>query len=75
MAFLTDFQLPIRYEMGMHLLMSLKQDRATHISDHIHEWRRCHCLIKFWILDQLLTDWFTTSLSLQSRETLLWELM
>lgn len=41
--------------------MSLKQDMATHISDHIHEWRRCHHLIKFWIPDQLLTDWFTTS--------------
>lgn len=34
---------------------------ATHISDHIHEWRRHRRLIKFWIPDQLLTDWFTTS--------------
>ena len=32
-----------------------------HISDHIHEWRRCRRMIKFWIPDQLLTDWFTTS--------------
>ena len=49
--FLTDFQLPIHYETGMHLLTSLKQDRATHILDHIHEWRRRHRLIKFDILD------------------------
>ena len=61
MAFLAHFQLPIRYETGTHLLTSLKQDTATHISDHIHEWRRRGCLIKFWIPDQLLTDWFTTS--------------
>ena len=61
MAFLTHFQLPIRYETGTHLFTSLKQDTATHISDHIHEWRRRRRLIKFWIPDQLLTDWFTTS--------------
>ena len=39
MAFLTHFQLPIRCETGIHLLTSLKQTTATHISDHIHEWR------------------------------------
>lgn len=61
MEFLTNFQLPIRYETGTHLLTSLKQGRATHISDHIDEWR-CYChLIKFDISDKLLTDWFTTS--------------
>lgn len=47
--------------MGTHLLTSLKQTTATHISDHIHEWRWCGCLIKFWIPDQLLTNWFMTS--------------
>ena len=61
MAFLTHFQLPVRYEAGMHLLTSLKQDRATHISDHIDEWRQRHRLIKFEIPGQLLTHWFTTS--------------
>ena len=40
MAFLTHFQLPICYETGMDLLTSLCQNIATHISDHIHEWRR-----------------------------------
>ena len=39
-VFLTHFQLPIRYEMGMDLLTSLLQNTSTHISDHIHEWRR-----------------------------------
>ena len=61
MAFLTHFQLPVRYETEMHLLTSLKQDRATHISDHIHEWRHRRHMIKFEIPDQLLTHWFTTS--------------
>lgn len=56
MAFLTHFQLPIRYETGTHLLTSLKQTTATHISDHIHEWRRHRHLIKFWIPNQLLTE-------------------
>ena len=61
MGFLTHFQLPVRFETETHLLTSLKHDRATHISDHIHEWRRrCH-LIKFDIPNQLLIDWFTTS--------------
>ena len=61
MAFLTHFQLPVRYEAGTHLLTSLKQDKATHISDHIHEWRRRRRLIKFDIPDLLLNHWFTTS--------------
>jgi len=36
--------------------MSLKKDTTTHIFDHIHEWRRQRHLIKFEIVDQLLTD-------------------
>ena len=61
MAFLTHFQFPVRYEAKTDLLTSLKQDQATHISNHIHEWRRRRRLIKFEIPDQLLTHWFTTS--------------
>ena len=61
MAFLTHFQLPVCYEARTHLLTSLKQDKATHISDHIHEWRHRHRLIKFHIPNQILTHWFTTS--------------
>ena len=38
MAFLTHFQLPIRYETDMKLLTSLRQYKSNHIYDHIHEW-------------------------------------
>ena len=61
MAFLTHFQFPVHYEAATHLLTSLKHDQATHILNHIHEWRQRRCLIKFEIPDQLLTHWFTTS--------------
>jgi len=61
MAFLTHFQLPVCYETGTYLLTSLMQYNTTHISDHIHEWRRRCCLIKFNIADQCLTEWFTKS--------------
>ena len=60
--FLTHFQLPIHYEMATDLLTSLRQNTSTHISDHIHEWRRQRRIIKAPILDQLLADWFTKSL-------------
>jgi hypothetical protein len=59
MEFLTHFELPIRYETGTELLKSLRQSTSTHISDHIHEWRRQRRLIKATIPDQLLVDWFT----------------
>ena len=62
MAFLTHFQLPIRYEKGTNLLTSLRQTTSTHISDQIHEWRRRCRLIKAPIPDQLLADWFTNYL-------------
>jgi hypothetical protein len=62
MAFLTHFQLPIRYETGTDLLTSLRQSTSTHISDHIHEWRRRRRLIRAVIPDQLLADWFVKSL-------------
>ncbi len=61
MAFLTHFQLSVHYEIGTYLLTSLKQDTTTHISNHLHEWRCRHQLIKFEIADQLLTEWFTKS--------------
>ena len=40
MVFLPYFQIPINYEMRMVLLTLLCQNTATHIFDHIHEWRR-----------------------------------
>jgi hypothetical protein len=62
MAFLTHYQLPIRYETGTKILSSFKQSLSIHICDHIHEWRRRRCLIKFPLLDQLLAEWFCKSL-------------
>ena len=59
MDFLMHFQFPFRYENGTHLLTSLKKSLATHILDHIHEWRHRCRLIKIEIPDQLLTEWFT----------------
>lgn len=58
-AFLTHFQLPIQYETGTKLLTSLRQNTATHISNHIHEWRRPKRLVKAPNLDALLANWFT----------------
>jgi hypothetical protein len=62
MDFLTHYQLPIRYETGTEILSSFKKTKATHISDHIHEWRRRRHLIKLNLPDQLLAEWFTKSL-------------
>jgi hypothetical protein len=61
MAFLTHYQLPIRYDTGTEILTSFKQSTSTHISDHIHEWRRRRRLIKLELPDQLLAEWFTKS--------------
>lgn len=56
MAFLTHFQLPIRYDTGMDILTSLPQNTSTHISNHIHEWCRRQRLVKAQIPDGLLED-------------------
>jgi hypothetical protein len=40
MDFLTHYQLPIHYEIGTKILSPFKKNKSTHISDHIHEWRR-----------------------------------
>jgi hypothetical protein len=62
MVFLTHYQLPIRYETGTEILSSFKQSSSTHISDHIHEWRKRRHLIKVPIPDQVLVEWFNKSL-------------
>ena len=35
--FLQYFQLPVRYDEGVEILLSCHQNTATHITDHIHE--------------------------------------
>ena len=61
MVFLIDFQLPICYDTCTELLTSRRKSTSTHISDHIHEWRRHRSLIKEKILDQFLVGWFVKS--------------
>jgi hypothetical protein len=61
MDFFKHYQLPIRYDTRIGILTSFKQNKDTHISDHIHEWQRRRHLIKLELLDQLLAEWFTKS--------------
>jgi hypothetical protein len=61
-AFLTFFQLPIRHDNGLELLSNFKQSSATHIADHIHEWRRRRSLCKAETTKQQCLDWFLRSL-------------
>jgi hypothetical protein len=56
MAFLTHYQLLIRYDTGTEILTSFKHTKGTHISDHIHEWRRRQRLIKLELPDPLLAE-------------------
>jgi hypothetical protein len=60
--FLTFFQLPIRHDNGLELLSNFKQTSATHIGDHIHEWRRRRSLCKAETTKQQCLDWFLRSL-------------
>ena len=62
MTFLNHFQLPVRYDVGTELLSTFQQDKATHISDHIQEWRRRKRLIKAFIPPEFLLEWFLKSL-------------
>jgi hypothetical protein len=61
-AFLTFFQLPIRHDNGLEILSNFKQISATHIADHIHEWRRRRSLCKAETTKQQCLDWFLRSL-------------
>ena len=64
MTFLNHFQLPVCYDVGTELLSTFRQDKATHISDHIQEWRRRKRLIKAFIPLEFLLKWFLKSLFL-----------
>jgi hypothetical protein len=61
-AFLTFFQLPICHDNGLKLLSEFKQTSATHIADHIHEWRRRRSLCKAEATKQQCLNWFLKSL-------------
>ena len=62
MTFLNHFQLPVCYDVGIELLLTFRQDKATHISDHIQEWHRWKRLIKSFIPPKFLLEWFLKSL-------------
>ena len=62
MTFLNHFQLPMCYDVGTELLSTFRQDKATHISDHIQEWCRWKWLIKAFIPQKFLLEWFLKSL-------------
>ena len=46
----------------MDLLSTFRQNKDTHISDHIQEWRRRKSLIKATIPPEFLLEWFLKSL-------------
>ena len=56
--FLQYFQLPIRYDEGVDILLSYCQNTATHITDHIHEWRGNCSFCKIQLDDRIFLDWF-----------------
>ena len=62
--FLQYFQLPVRYDEGVEILLSCHQNTATHITDHIHEWRQHHSLCKIQLDDRIFLDWFLKTLLL-----------
>ena len=62
MTFLNHFQLPVCYDVGTKLLFTFRKNKATHILDHIQEWRRWKQLIKAFIPLEFLLEWFLKSL-------------
>ena len=62
LVFLNHFQLSVRYNVVIEIMLSLNQEKATHISDHIQEWRRRKKLIKTYIPIEFMLEWFPKSL-------------
>ena len=62
MNFLNHFQLPVCYDTITEILSTFRQDKATHISDHIEEWCRWKRMIKAFIPPEFLLEWFLKSL-------------
>jgi hypothetical protein len=42
LVFLNHFQLSVCYDFGIEIMLALRQDKATHILDHIQEWLHRH---------------------------------
>jgi hypothetical protein len=62
LVFLNHFQLPVCYDVDIELFLALRQDKATHILDHIQEWHRQKRLIKAYTPPEFLLEWFLKSL-------------
>ena len=62
MTFLNHFQLPVHYNASTERLSTVRQDKATRISDHIQEWHRWKRMIKAFIPPYFLLEWFLKSL-------------
>ena len=62
--FLQYFQLPVRYDEGVEISLSYRQGTATHITNHIHEWRRRRGLCKIQLDDRIFLDQFLKNLLL-----------
>ena len=60
--FLQYFQLLIRYDKGVEILLSCYQNKSTHIMDHIHEWWHRCSLYKIQLDDRIFLDWFLKTL-------------
>jgi hypothetical protein len=65
MAFLSHFQLPVRYDANTELLANFALTKKYHIYGHIRESRCRKSLIKVPIPPTFLLDWFLKSLVLQ----------
>jgi hypothetical protein len=62
LVFLNHFQLSVRYDADIELLLALRRDKATNISDHIQKWHKRKRLIKAYIPPEFLLEWFLKSL-------------
>ena len=60
--FLQYFQLLVRYDKGVEILLSCCQNNVTYITDHIYEWRWCHSLCKMQLDVRIFLDWFLKTL-------------
>jgi hypothetical protein len=58
LVFLNHFELSVHYNANIELMSSLLQDKATHILDHIQEWRRRKRLIKAYIPLEFMLERF-----------------
>ena len=60
--FLQYFQIPIRYDKGVEILLSCHPNIWAHKTGHIHEWLRRRSLCKIQLDDKIFLDWFLKTL-------------